>query len=494
MSGTLNITGYQGQVWNNALQTLNYYNQNIDSNNLVTAQTLTKFTASSLKNALSLFTANQDMIQIYNAYLLLSEAFAVPVTIDATDAAYIQNRLNGMLAFAGNQMRFQPTLTPPSTAANANTLPIPAPGYVEYIMTFDGEVAPSGFNVGLLTTENGYVLTTESGFQFITALVLQTLIDAATAAANAWGVLANALLTSGQQYNAAAYQAVLDMQQASLVVVQNFVSANISVAQSTQQTWNSLVAVPTYLTLSSLLGNDPTSSQNQNLNTARYVLGTTLQSLNEALVVLRQQISGNIQLTTVRQNENLMDISARALGNFEQWVDIATINNLQPPYIANTYAPNVAIPGQQIFLPTTGTVQAQGSTPVYALNYLGVDIYYGPMNEDMLPWIGDLNTISGYNNLSFSLGRRLQTTYGDLIYHTDFGSRIPPEIGKIATGNELSLITAFTTSCLLSDPRVNKVTNVASQAYQNYAISVSATVIPNGLNGQSGININEVIA
>lgn len=467
MSGTLNIIGYQGQVWNNALQTLNYYNQNIDSNNLVAAQTLTKLTASSLKNALSLFTANQDVVQIYNAYLLLSEAFAVPATIDATDAAYIQNRLNGMLAFTGNQMRFQPTLTPPSTAANANTLSIPASGYVEYIMAFDGEVAPTSYT---------------------------NIISSATAAANAWSVLANALLASGQQYSGAAYQAVLSMQQSSLVVAQNLNSANISLFQNTQQNWNSLVAVPTYLALASLIGNNPANAQSQNLNAARYVLGTTLQSLNEALVVLRQQISGNIQLTTVRQNENLMDISARTLGNFEQWVDIAVVNNLQPPYIANTYAPNVAIPGQQIFLPTPGNVQTQGSTPIYTINYLGVDLYYGPMNEDMIPWTGDLNTISGYNNLSFSLGRRLQTTYGDLIYHTDFGSRIPPEIGKIATGNELSLITAFTTSCLLSDPRVNKVTNVASQAYQNYAISVSATVIPNGLNGQSGININEVIA
>jgi hypothetical protein len=283
------------------------------------------------------------------------------------------------------------------------------------------------------------------------------------------------------------------MQNASLAIVQNLTSASFSPASNSQQNWNSVIAVPTYLTLSSLLGNNPTSTQSQNINTARYVLGTTLQSLNEALVVLRQQISGNIQLTTVRQNENLMDIAARTLGNFEQWTEIASLNNLQPPYISTVAGQNVAIPGQQLFLPTSGTVQAQGVAPNYNINYLGVDIYYGPLNQDMTIWAGDLNTISGYNNLAFSLGRRLQTTYGDLIYHTDFGSRVPPEIGKIAAGNALSVITAYTTSCLLSDPRVNKVTNVSSQAYQNYAINVVATVIPNGLSGQSGISINEVI-
>lgn len=280
----------------------------------------------------------------------------------------------------------------------------------------------------------------------------------------------------------------------SLAVIQNLVSANISVQGNLAVLWNQLVAAPAYLTLAALTGNDPTSLQSQNVNTATYIMGSFLNNFNQSLVTLRQQVSGNIQLTTVRQNETLMDIAARTLGNFESWQLIAALNNLQPPYITATATAFTTAPGQQIFLPTSGSVQSTGAVPVYSLNYLGVDLYYGPLNQDMLPWLGDFNTIAGYSNLSISLGRRLQTSIGELIYHTEFGSRIPPLIGTISSQNELNVIQAYAQSALMSDPRVNTVVTSAA-AYQGYAISVTATVTPNGFSGSSNASatVNEVI-
>ena len=464
MASNLFITGYCGQVWNSVLQTLNYYNSNLDQTQLEQAQILTAFTASSLKNALIALSAIQDTNQVYNNYLLLSEAFAVPVSLDAATATYIQNRLTAMLQFSENQTRFNVTLTTPSYAYVQDTLPIADPQYLEYILNFSGEPAPT------------------SG----------TLVQAAQDAANAWLTLAMALETSGFSYTGNAYNAVMQMYDASTVAYQMLANADLVNQNSLQTAWNNLVSIPSMLGMAALTGNDPTSLQSQNVNTAKYIIGTTLKSLDTTLVSLRQQVAGNIQLATVRENDNLMDMAARSLGNFEQWTQIAATNNLQPPYITSGATALTAVPGQQLFLPTTGVVQTQGTVPSYTLNYLGVDIYYGPLNQDIAVWAGDFQLISGYQNLSFSLGRRLQTTLGALVYHNDFGSRIPPEVGTITDSNTLSYITAYAKSALLSDPRVNKIVSASTTAYQNYAINVTATVLPNGAGSQTA-SVNEVL-
>ena len=464
MASNLFITGYCGQVWNSVLQTLNYYNSNLDQTQLEQAQILTAFTASSLKNALIALSAIQDTNQVYNNYLLLSEAFAVPVSLDAATATYIQNRLTAMLQFSENQTRFNVTLTTPSYAYVQDTLPIADPQYLEYILNFSGEPAPT------------------SG----------TLVQAAQDAANAWLTLATALETSGFPYTGNAYNAVMQMYEASTVAYQMLADADLVNQNSLPTAWNNLVSIPSMLGMAALTGNDPTSLQSQNVNTAKYIIGTTLKSLDTTLVSLRQQVAGNIQLATVRENDNLMDMAARSLGNFEQWTQIAATNNLQPPYITSGATALTAVPGQQLFLPTTGVVQTQGTVPSYTLNYLGVDIYYGPLNQDIAVWAGDFQLISGYQNLSFSLGRRLQTTLGALVYHNDFGSRIPPEVGAITDSNTLSYITAYARSALLSDPRVNKIVSASTTAYQNYAINVTATVLPNGAGSQAA-SVNEVL-
>ena len=464
MANNLFITGYSGQIWNSVLQTLNYYNSNLDPAQIAQAQNLTVFTASSLKNALIALSAIQDTNQVYNNYLLLSEAFAVPVSLDAATATYIQNRLTAMLQFSENQTRFNVTLTTPSYAYVQDTLPIADPQYLEYILNFSGEPAPT------------------SG----------TLVQAAQDAANAWLTLATALETSGFPYTGNAYNAVMQMYEASTVAYQMLADADLVNQNSLPTAWNNLVSIPSMLGMAALTGNDPTSLQSQNVNTAKYIIGTTLKSLDTTLVSLRQQVAGNIQLATVRENDNLMDMAARSLGNFEQWTQIAATNNLQPPYITSGATALTAVPGQQLFLPTTGVVQTQGTVPSYTLNYLGVDIYYGPLNQEIAVWVGDFQLISGYQNLSFSLGRRLQTTLGALVYHNDFGSRIPPEVGTITDSNTLSYITAYARSALLSDPRVNKIVSASTTAYQNYAINVTATVLPNGAGSQTA-SVNEVL-
>jgi len=270
-----------------------------------------------------------------------------------------------------------------------------------------------------------------------------------------------------------------------------------SASVSASQLWNQLVAMPTLIRAASAIVNDPTSQIAQDAAVIRYVLLKTLSQFIALIVSLRQVVvSSQLKLGTVRQGDSLMTFAARTLNDYTAWRQIAQINGLQPPYISNTAGPNVAVPGQQLFLPqpNSPTIVSPQTAPIasYINNYLGVDIYLGPLNNPMLPWTGDYQIISGYDNLTLSLGRRMQTTIGSLIYHNLFGSRIPPEIGKIASDNELRLVEQYSISCLLSDPRVNKIVSVQANAGPNYSISVSAVVLPNGL-GQEEVTVNEVI-
>ena len=464
---TLSITGYLGYVWNAVLNTLTYYNNNVSTTSSPNALTLTQTTSASLKNAIDLFNANTDVNQVYNIYIQASEALAVPITVDPTTASYLENRLTGLLAFSSNLTRFNLPLPNTNGALASNQVSIPYSGYLEYVLGFTGEPAPAG-----LTTAN--------------------FIEMATAAANAWGTYAETLTTSGRNYTGTEYQICLDLQTASLAVVQYLNDANFQPNYNLTTLWNLLVAVPTYLTLSSFMSNNPTSTVSQNTNAAKYVMYTLLNQMNQTLLVLGQQVNGNILMTTVQQGENLMDIAARTSGNFETWQQLAAFNNLLPPYISTQGLPNTVAPGQRIFLPTNGNVQtATGPGPSYLTNYLGVDVYYGPIGQDMLPWIGDFNLISGYNNLSLSLGRRLQTELGSLIYHVDFGSRLPPLVGSVMSESELQVAQQYAISSLMSDPRVNSATTTGA-AYSNYSIAVTATVIPNGFTS-TGVTVNEVI-
>ncbi len=445
-----------------------------------------------LINASEALNAIQDVQQIYTNYQLLSEAFAVPVTLSATDTAYITNRLAAMLAFAGNTNQFNVTALTPSYGFTQNIVPVASPGYLAYVLNFVGESVPNSINNAVLTTSSGTVITDSSGNPINLYNVTQTIAQAALDAANAWLHLAQALAASGLAYNQAAYNAVIQMYDSSLAVYQNINAGSFTFLESALIAWNNLVSTPSILTMASLTGNDPTSLQSQSVNAAKYALGTTLQNLNQVLITLREQVSGNIQLVTVKQNQNLMDIASQSLGNFELWNSLATTNNLLPPYTQSTPGANVASPGQQLFLPTSGSTITQGTTVSYTINYLGTDIYYGPLNQDMLPWTGDFQVISGYDNLAFSLGRRLQTSIGDLIYHPTFGSRLPPEVGSITVPNQLAYLQAYATSAVLSDPRVNSVISANATQYTNYAIGITVTVLPNGLNSKS-VSVNEVL-
>jgi phage baseplate assembly protein W len=442
-------------------------------------QTLVTACASSLLNTRDSF----DAYAYYNAwaqeYALLAEVLTYNLNLDTTTEAYIANRITCFQqAATAVQSIYSLTIQAPSVMQTGNVT-VADPALVEFLMNFSYETIPSDLIAGW----PGSLIT-----------------DAQTEA-TAWATLLAAVAASnavaGQVYDAVNRQSRITQDVANTVAL-----LTISANSNPTTTWNTLVAMPALTRTAAIYTADPTTTLSQQTSIARYVVCQALDQMNGLALKLRQFIPQQLRVYTVKNNDTLVLIAARELGNFERWPEIATINNLQPPYIGSVGqrpTAGLAVPGQQIFLPVnssnTGNSSSNVATtvPNYETNYLGVDLYLGPLSDaDMLPWTGDFNVQSGYDNLATALGRRIQTTLGSLIFHSDYGSRIPPEVGNVSDATTLSNIEAYAESAIQTDPRVNSVTGVTATSPAYGTIQVSATAIPNG-NSTQTTQVNQVV-
>lgn len=256
--------------------------------------------------------------------------------------------------------------------------------------------------------------------------------------------------------------------------------------------WNQVVVLPAMTILAKQLSGAPFLLQSQQSSVIRYTMLSLAQQVAQFLLILRQPETSQIALATLYVGETLMDVAARTLNNFERWTEIAAINGLSPPYVGPVSLPGIAGWGSQLILPTTGTqLSAAGDTPSYEANFLGTDVYLGPINGVMPPWTGDYQTITGYSNLRWALGRRLQTTLSTLIYHNNYGCRIPPEVGQVQGSTTAGNIVAYGKSALLSDGRVQSVVSATASGYPQ-GVDFKATVQPAGFGSQEAV-VNEVI-
>lgn len=463
------ISGYPSTIWTAILAALKYAQTNMSTTNPQSTQGLAQALGQTLINGSGAFSANLFFTGTQVNFSALAQAAALDLTLDSATQSFFLNRVIAMQSAVAGSQALQVVPGLPSALLSTGQPSIPDPKYLEFLLNFAYETPPTG-------------------------LTVSNFIAQAQACATAWTTVATAMQTQGVNFTGTSLNAVQQMGSAAQVVASELTNIALSPTVNLTSAWNTLVAAPTISRAASITYSDPTSAPAQNIAVARYITLTTLQKVNALLTGLRNQaIDQQVRLAKVRMNDNLLDIANRELGNFEAWRNIATLNGLIPPYIANTRSPGVAIPGDQLFLPTAngGPVAQVGNPPSYTNNFLGVDLFLGPLNAPMLTWTGDFQVISGYQNLAFSLGRRLQTTLGTLIYHPNFGSRIPPEVGSITDQAIAGVLRAYTTSSLQSDPRVAQVVSVDVQIQEDSAFQITSTVLPNGL-GQSEVSVNEV--
>lgn len=478
------LPGYSGIIWSAVKATLAYASANLNASNPVQAKVLAEAVAATLKNAggaIATYTTYQGLQQLY---VNLATLVPLDLNLPASTLDFLVNRVNAIQAAALSIVSILPV---PGIAANllaSNNPTIADPMYLEWLLNFSFETTPSGLTAATLATQ-------------------------AQNDANAWAAIADALQHQSVAYSGAAYNTVVLMGYVAQSVANALANSTPSSAFTTSQLWNTMEAMPIITRTVSAVMNDPTSAVAQNTVVARYVIQQSLLQFNELISALREYVAPSVRLGTLRQGDTLMTLANRELGDYTLWRQIAQLNGLLPPYVAATPGLNVASPGQQLFLPTpnttsTSAVGTSGSTAggqqsnigaviaSYINNYLGVDKYLGPLNVPMLAWTGDYQIISGYDNLQVSLGRRLQTTLSTLIYHYLYGSRIPPEVGQIESQNELSVIEQYAISCILSDPRVNKVVSCTATQGPGFSIALTAVALPNGLD-QKDVTVNIVL-
>jgi hypothetical protein len=242
---------------------------------------------------------------------------------------------------------------------------------------------------------------------------------------------------------------------------------------------------------------DPTNPYYQSTNVFIYLLDNTYQSLTNVVMSLNSPSQAQLAMNVIYANDTLMTFASRNMGDFSSWYSVALQNNLQPPFIASTQSQNVASPGSNLQIPTnvlSNPVLGQPNpNPItsYELQYLGTDIYLGNIGQEMPAWTGDFYIIYGYPNLAISIGRRMITPLGALIYEPAFGSSLPELIGNIQGLDTIGFVVAYAESSIKSDPRVASVANSSIGFNSSLKIAYSGDVIPNGQNA-NGVSINQI--
>jgi len=253
-----------------------------------------------------------------------------------------------------------------------------------------------------------------------------------------------------------------------------------AVATVNRYAWNQVVALPTILLDASVFTSHPASLINQQAAVIKYNLIVQLKQLASLMLALRVHAINLPVTDNLRNSESLADLAARDLGDFEQWPNIANINALTPPYPGPTNQA-LALSGRSLFLSSQGvTPDPDAQVPTYNNNVLGIDWDFGPFQGPQPAWAGDIPLIAGNLNFSRSLGRRIQTSLGSLIYHRTYGSRIPPEVGAVQTADEAARLKQYGDSAILADPRTNAVLSSVATTQPGFLATYSAVVQPVG--------------
>lgn len=185
-----------------------------------------------------------------------------------------------------------------------------------------------------------------------------------------------------------------------------------------------------------------------------------------------QRATNGASVATVNTNENIYGVAQRLLGDSAKWKVLVVLNRLKAPYISPAGdGVNVLRPGQQILFPTQMAQTAsavQPNDPKYSnispLNErLGRDLKLRAIEgaggvtlyDVVISSSGDLETISGIDNMEQAILIKFETEQGELPTHPRFGIRYP--IGSKARVQSAIGFQVNARATLLADSRIGSV-------------------------------------
>jgi phage baseplate assembly protein W len=108
---------------------------------------------------------------------------------------------------------------------------------------------------------------------------------------------------------------------------------------------------------------------------------------------------------------------------------------------------------------------------------------YGGLGLDLLvSKKGDLQTVSGRENLGQAILHRMMTRQGELvdIGHPDYGSRLHELIGEPNNESTRDLVRLYIKECISQEPRVQDIVSLLVNVHKDnpHAVLVDITVLP----------------
>lgn len=189
----------------------------------------------------------------------------------------------------------------------------------------------------------------------------------------------------------------------------------------------------------------------------------------------------------VEQGDSLRTIAQRELQNPVRWTELIDLNDLRLPFIVESRRPedrqpHTVIWGDTLLVPWESNVKKQvGAVPVY-----GVDVMLDRGNLRSLN--GDLDLVSGRDNMVQALSNRLKTLRNELVYHPGYGSHISLALGLKMPPFINLMASAWVQECLQEEPRIASVEKVQARV-DGDALRVSASVILQSDNAPLDLNL-----
>lgn len=189
----------------------------------------------------------------------------------------------------------------------------------------------------------------------------------------------------------------------------------------------------------------------------------------------------NYLLYTIIRGDTLV---ALAVKYGIDWKEIATANDLDYPFIvedkSSYLGKNVKTTGETLLVPSNSPAAEVFTTEE---DYFGSDIKlsgdteldaYGVRYFDTSGQItgvnGDIECVSGLENLMQSIVHKLMTSKGEIPLHPEIGCDLRKLVGKSMTFREISKAKLEVEKTIKSDSRVKEIRNLYVNAYDRQVV------------------------
>lgn len=192
----------------------------------------------------------------------------------------------------------------------------------------------------------------------------------------------------------------------------------------------------------------------------------------------------------VRHADTLPRIALRELGDASRWPDLASLNNLLPPYLtgdadlAAMSGGRVLLYGQHIRVFSAANLADAATEPEETY---GVDLALDA-NGQLFADGPDLAHVSGLKNLASALARRVTTQRHELLFHPTYGSRVRENLGRSNTPARAAIAARAAQAALAEDSRVQRILSVTATVAGD-VLAIDATVQPIGAGSPLSLRI-----